>query len=181
VRSGEVLSVSFQTYVMDFVAFAPTPSGAPIKPKDLPTWALLSPAPDKPVAPLRAELHRRLSDWLYAFAFGAIAAYFGGSVGADRRRRMRSIAAGIVMALALRGLGFMALSGSGSSSIMAVLSYAGPISIAVLFACLGFLRTTEGLWRAFGGRVLLPLRNATGLSAGSLRIAQPDSYRGGRL
>ena len=89
----------------------------------------------------RIELHRRLSAWLYAFVFGGVAAYFFSGVLPDRGSRLRSAAAAIAVALALRSLGFVTLNGSGVSTAMAALSYAVPLAAGLLFIALDILRS----------------------------------------
>ena len=103
--------VAFERYAIDLSQFGEEGEGAPLKPRERSTKALLEPNLADPyvranLGSMRSELHDRLVNPLYALAFGMIA--FGALAQARTTRQGRGIAivGAVLMVIALRGLGF---------------------------------------------------------------------------
>lgn len=83
VSDGTVSIIKFNSYAFDLSQFASAGDDFVIYAKDRPLSYLLNPDPNDPVLqtrPLRykAELHRRLTQWLYPVVFAMIALAFAG-------------------------------------------------------------------------------------------------------
>jgi lipopolysaccharide export system permease protein len=80
------------------------------------------------------ELHRRFSGWLYVLSFAAISAWLGSRSRPSRGGAKFGVIGVMLLGLVVRGLGFVALNGAGTSLIEAVLVYLIPASALMLFA-----------------------------------------------
>lgn len=83
VSDGTVSIIKFDSYAFDLSQFASAGDDFVIYAKDRPLSYLLNPDPNDPILqtrPLRykAELHRRLTQWLYPVVFAMIALAFAG-------------------------------------------------------------------------------------------------------
>ncbi len=105
---------------------------------------------------IRAEINRRFSEWLYPVVFVLVALYFAGRARSRRERHGWHIFAGIVLATALRGLGFLLVSKSGSSPAGAALVYVVPLATIAFFFWLVFMRSA-GIATGRRGAGRLPL------------------------
>ncbi len=128
--------VAFERYAIDLSQFGEEGEGAPLKPRERSTKALLEPNLADPyvranLGPMRSELHDRLVNPLYALAFGMIA--FGALAQARTTRQGRGIAiiGAVLMVIGLRGLGF------GVAALAARHGWAVPALYAVPLLAMG--------------------------------------------
>ncbi len=163
--SRDPVIVVFERYAIDLAQFGPGSEGAPLKPRERSTMALLAPDPRDAYAqanpgPLRSELHERLVNPLYALVFGMIA--FAALAQARTTRQGRGVALlGAVLAVIfVRGLGF------GVAALAARHSWAVPALYAFPLATMGAAATY-----AFGGPPLLA-RLKRPVASGALRMAE---------
>lgn len=150
VKSGDISVIGFQSYALDLASFGPQVGGPVYSPRQQSTAFLLAPSGDDSFAKnrpdqIRAELHRRFSDWLYPLTFGLIAVFFAGSARSNREERLWGLAAATVVALGVRAVGFVVVSSSGTSATAAILVYAVPLAAIGTFAV---LVTTGGMSKA---------------------------------
>ena len=75
---------------------------------------------------VRGEINRRFSEWLYPLVYGTIAIYFAVGARSNRQERLWSLAAGVAVALAVRGAGFFLVNVSGINPLYAFLNFADP-------------------------------------------------------
>ncbi|MDN2565020.1 LptF/LptG family permease [Aquibium sp. A9E412] len=140
-ETGELWFVRFETSGLDLSDFRPAMGEANYLPKEYDTGFLLDPDPENHLAKhvphlLRSELHRRLTDWLYAFLFGVIAVYFASRARSNREEQMWNLTVAFAIALALRGAGFLVINEAGESTAVAVLAYALPVGASAAFLAL---------------------------------------------
>ncbi len=102
------------------------------------------------------ELCRRFSDWLYVLAFGAIGFYMAGRPKPGRGGRRWTLAAGVPIAITIRGLGFLFVSQSGASPIASASAYALPLLATAVFLLAGIRR--DG-FRDYLGRLNIRLKS----------------------
>jgi lipopolysaccharide export system permease protein len=103
--------VVFDRYAIDLAQFGAESEGAPLKPRERSTWALMAPSPTDTYAPanpgqIRAELHDRLVNPLYAILFGMIAFAALGQARTTRQGRSMALIGAILTLIVVRGLGF---------------------------------------------------------------------------
>lgn len=140
---GEVSIISYGSTVLDLAEFTASGSITGNQPEELSTAGLLEAlqAPDlepKRGEKLRAELHRRNTDWLYPLLFGLVAVFFAGSARTQRQEQPAQIALGAFVAILLRVAGFVAVSRAGIDPAFAAATYVVPVSAIVLFFLLAF-------------------------------------------
>lgn len=144
-RTGELSIVNFQSYVLDFNHFNAASGGVNYSPKERSTaFLLFAPRTDLFFAAnrlddIRSEIWRRFTDWLYPLVYGTIALYFAVGARSSRQERWWSLSAGVAVALAVRGAGFLLVSMSGSHPLWAILNVAVPVGSIVLFSTLLFM------------------------------------------
>ncbi|MGB3502145.1 MAG: LptF/LptG family permease [Mesorhizobium sp.] len=159
-KDGNISIIRFASYAVDFNQFGAAGKSVTYFPKERSTAYLLSPDPKdhftvKRPDIRRSELHRRFSEWLYPLAFALIAAYFAGAARSNRQEQVWTLTAAAVVALTIRGGGFFLNNVSGTSTVLAALTYLLPISTIALFGSL-----------VLSGRYLrVSQRNADRLSA----------------
>lgn len=124
--------VAFERYAVDLSAFNREGGEVVYKPRERSTTQLLFPDKSDPLYQLqpgrfRAELHERLSSWLYPLAMMAIAFAALGEARTTRQGRGLAIAAAIVGVVVLRILGFAASSAAARSAAAVIAIYAVPI------------------------------------------------------
>ena len=111
--SRDPAMVVFESYAIDLAQFASAAEGAPLKPRERTTWALLTPDPKDTWAAenkgaMRAELHDRFAAPLWALALSFIGFAALSQARTTRQGRGASITGAVIAVLALRGLGFWA-------------------------------------------------------------------------
>ena len=111
-RDGrDPIMVVFKSYAVDLAQFGAEGEGAPLKPRERTTLNLLRPDLSDPwvqrnLGPMRAELHDRIVNPLYALMFGAVGFAALARPRTTRQGRGMAIAASIAIALGLRVAGF---------------------------------------------------------------------------
>jgi lipopolysaccharide export system permease protein len=141
--SGDVSIISYGSTVLDLAEFTATGAVTGDQPEEMWTSKIVS-ALDTPgldekrEQKLRAELHRRLTDWLYPLLFGLVAVFFAGSARTQRQEQPLQIALGALVAILFRVGGFLAASRAGVDPLFAVAAYAMPLSAIAVFFLLVF-------------------------------------------
>lgn len=146
-ETGDVSIISFVSYAIDMSRFGPARSLTRFGPGDWSTAELLDPDPNNEFArnrpeEIRAEFHKRFSEWLYPPAFALIAIFFVGAARPNREERVWGMMVVFSAAFLLRGAGFVATNSSGISLAAAVACYALPLgAIAALAVLLAYGRS----------------------------------------
>lgn len=147
--------VTFERYAVDLAAFTPPDSDTVYKPRERSTTQLLFPDRNEGYFKLtkgrfRAELHDRLSAWLYPMALAFIAFAALGDPRTTRQGRGLAVAAAVVGVVALRIAGFAASSAAVRSQGAVLAVYAVPL-VAIGLSCLLIFQAAR--IRAFNGFV----------------------------
>jgi lipopolysaccharide export system permease protein len=136
--------VVFDRYAIDLAQFGSEGAGAPLKPRERSTLALMRPDPQDEYAmrnlgAMRAELHDRFVNPLYALVFGLVAFAALAKPRTTRQGRGLAIAGavGIILLIRVAGFGIAALVTRQPAAV--VLLYAIPIATILVSA-----------WYAFG-------------------------------
>lgn len=129
--------VAFERYAVDLAAFNQEGGEVVYKPRERSTTQLLFPDKSDPVyqsqtGRFRAELHDRLSAWLYPLAMMIVAFAALGEARTTRQGRSLAIATAIVGIVLLRVLGFAASSAVVRSSAAVVTVYGTPLAAIVI-------------------------------------------------
>jgi len=124
--------VVFERYAVDLAAFNQEGGEVIYKPRERSTMQLLFPDPNDPLYQMqtgrfRAELHDRLTAWLYPLAMMAVAFAALGEARTTRQGRGLAIAGAIAGVVLLRILGFAASSAVVRSPAAALLVYGVPL------------------------------------------------------
>jgi lipopolysaccharide export system permease protein len=130
--TGEISSVRYLSYVFDISEFLPAAEGVFLRPKDRPLVYLLDPDPNDyfvKQAPqqISAELHRRMTDWLYAMVFAMIGLAVASDARSFREARLHPLLTTMAVALVIRWAGFIAANEATSSRAFVPVMYAVPI------------------------------------------------------
>ncbi len=139
--TGDVSIIRFDSYSIDFSQFGAAGKDVIYFPKEQSLSYLLDPpaadyfAKNRPHF-IRSEIHRRFTEWMYPLVFAVIASYFVGTARSNRQEQIWSVAAASLIALTLRGGGFFMINLAGTSTAIAVLVYAVPASVFVIFGWL---------------------------------------------
>ncbi|MCK8781621.1 LptF/LptG family permease [Rhizobium sp. NTR19] len=110
---GRISIIKFVSYAFDLSAMAKSQGGLPQYSTDRSLAFLLNPDPDDPYyketpAPYRAELHRRLSDWLFPITFALVSLVIAGNTRSHRQRQVHPMVYALFLAFLIRWLGFSA-------------------------------------------------------------------------
>jgi lipopolysaccharide export system permease protein len=142
-QSKDSSIVAFERYAVDLAAFNQEGSDIVYKPRERSTTQLLFPDKNEALyvqqrGRFRAELHDRLSSWLYPLAMMAIAFAALGEARTTRQGRGLAIATAIVGVVLIRVLGFAASSAVVRSPAAVAAIYGVPlggiaISLMVIF------------------------------------------------
>lgn len=124
--------VTFERYAVDLAAFTPPDSDPVYKPRERSTLQLLFPDRNEVYyqfqkGRFRAELHDRLSSWLYPLALAFIAFAALGDPRTTRQGRGLAVAGAVFSVVALRIAGFAATSAATRSAGAVVVIYAVPL------------------------------------------------------
>jgi lipopolysaccharide export system permease protein len=135
--------IAFARYAVDLAAFTPPEGDVVYKPRERSTAQLLFPDRDEGYFKLqkgrfRAELHDRLSSWLYPVALALIAFAALGDARTTRQGRGTAIAGAIVAVVALRIAGFAATSAAVRSQGAVAAVYAVPLAAIGLSLLVAF-------------------------------------------
>ncbi|NIX77081.1 LPS export ABC transporter permease LptF [Microvirga terricola] len=159
--------VVFERYAVDLAAFNQDGGDIIYKPRERSTTQLLFPDKNELLyqyqeGRFRAELHDRLSSWLYPFAMMAIAFAALGDARTTRQGRGLAVAAAVLGVVALRIAGFAA-SGAVVRTPAAVVGVYGVPFLATVLSMMivlqgASIRKAQARLRAVG-RALIPSRN----------------------
>lgn len=146
---GDVSVVHFTSYAFDMSVFMSAAKEIFLLPKDQTTQYLLNPDPSDKAwqrnpQSLRAELHRRFSEWMYPIAFALIALAVAGDARSHREGRIHPMVTAIVIALVVRWLGFTAANQTHNYAMFTPFTYLVPVvasAVAITFIANG--RTME--------------------------------------
>ncbi|AXV14896.1 LPS export ABC transporter permease LptF [Neorhizobium sp. SOG26] len=110
---GRISIIKFVSYAFDLSAMAKSQGGLPQYSTDRSLAFLLNPDPNDPYyketpAPYRAELHRRLSDWLFPITFALVSLVIAGNTRSHRQRQVHPMVYALFLAFLIRWLGFSA-------------------------------------------------------------------------
>ena len=139
---GRISIVKFVSYAFDLSAMAKSDDegGLPLYAGDRSLGFLLNPDPTDSVyqrqpEKFRAELHRRLSEWLYPLTFALVSLLVAGSTRSHRQTRVHPMVFALTFAFALRWLGFSVSNLTERSAAYVPAVYAVPIvtSAIVIF------------------------------------------------
>ncbi|MBD2749748.1 LPS export ABC transporter permease LptF [Microvirga sp. BT688] len=125
--------VAFERYAVDLSAFNKEGGEVIYKPRERSTLQLLFPDKSEPIyqqqsGRFRAELHERLSSWLYPLAMMMIAFAALGEPRTTRQGRGMAIASAVVAIVLMRILGFAASSGVARAPAAVIAIYAVPLA-----------------------------------------------------
>jgi lipopolysaccharide export system permease protein len=182
---GEVSVIRFTSYAFDLSAFSSAVSEVTLFAKDRDLNFLLNPDPKDPMyahAPqqFRAELHRRLTEWIYPFVFALIALAVAGDARSHREARIHPLVSALSIALVVRWLGFFVANKTQTVPLFAIAVYGVPlVSAAISIWFIYTLRTMElpiswaegiaTLVRKMGDRMILLRHRLLGNKAESAR------------
>lgn len=131
--------IAFERYTVDLAAFTPPDTDVIFKPRERSTTQLLFPDTSETYYKIqkgrfRAELHDRLSAWLYPLAIAFIAFAALGDPRTTRQGRGVAVACAVVAVVVLRIAGFTATSAAVRSQGAIVAIYAIPLLAIALSA-----------------------------------------------
>ncbi|GGA92689.1 LPS export ABC transporter permease LptF [Brucella endophytica] len=137
VKTGNVSIIKFNTYAFDLSQFASAADEKTIYAKDRPLDYLLHPDPNDPQfqqKPLRftAELHRRLTEWLYPMVFALIALAVAGDSRSHREARVSASFTAITTSLLVYWAGYFASERADKSFDYVYLMYAMPFGVSAV-------------------------------------------------
>ncbi|RCS23164.1 LPS export ABC transporter permease LptF [Phyllobacterium salinisoli] len=137
VKTGNVSIIKFNTYAFDLSEFAAAADEKIIYAKDRPLSYLLHPDPNDPQfqsKPLRftAELHKRLTEWLYPLVFALIALAVAGDSRSYREARISASFTAITLSLAVYWAGYFAGERADKSADFVYLLYAIPLVVSLI-------------------------------------------------
>lgn len=136
--------IAFERYTVDLAAFTPPDADVIFKPRERSTTQLLFPDTSESYYKIqkgrfRAELHDRLSAWLYPLAIAFIAFAALGDPRTTRQGRGVAVAGAVVAVVVLRIAGFTATSAAVRSQGAVVAIYAIPL-LAIALSALAIFR-----------------------------------------
>ncbi|MFC6488780.1 LPS export ABC transporter permease LptF [Nitratireductor sp. GCM10026969] len=144
--SGDVSIIRFESLPMDLSQFTNGSDRPTLYPKDQYLPYLLNPDPEDkffaeyPQA-FRAELHMRLSEWLYPIVFALIGIAVAGDARSFREARLHPLVTTLAIGLAVRWAGFYAGNEAESVPFFSFMLYAVPIGTIII--CIGFIASNR--------------------------------------
>lgn len=137
VSDGTVSIIKFNSYAFDLSQFTSAGDDFVIYAKDRPLTYLLNPDPNDPILqtrPLRykAELHRRLTEWLYPVVFALIALAFAGDSRSHREARVSASFSAISTALLVYWAGYFSADRADKHETYIVMMYLVPIGVMLV-------------------------------------------------
>jgi lipopolysaccharide export system permease protein len=135
--NGELSIIRFDTYAFDLSAFAPQDQIIVLFPKDQTIPYLMNPDPNdwhfkKNPQQFRAELHRRLAEWIYPLIFSLIAVAVAGDARSHRQARLHPVLTVLGLALFIRWAAFFVANESRYTAAFMPLIYTIPIVTAAI-------------------------------------------------
>jgi lipopolysaccharide export system permease protein len=136
-KSRDSSIVAFERYAIDLAAFNQDGGDLVYKPRERATTQLVFPKEDEAYYRMqsgrfRAELHDRLSGWLYPLAMMLIAFAALGDARTTRQGRGLAVVSAVVAVVALRIAGFAASSAAVRSPVGVVWVYVAPLAAIVV-------------------------------------------------
>ena len=164
-KSNDVSIIRFDSYSFDISQFMENTGNVSFYAKDLPLTYLLSPDPNDPMLQTRplaykAELHERLTRWMYPIVFALIALVVAGNARSHREARLSATVTAISISLIVYWLGDSVGQGGSKNASLIKYNYIIPIAAIIIF---GFLLIT-------GRALALPTKWTDGISNISERI-----------
>ncbi|TWG93753.1 lipopolysaccharide export system permease protein [Mesorhizobium sp. J18] len=144
-QNGDISIIHFDAYAFDLSQFESSADGEPrLFPKDRSLAYLLDPDPNDRIFQrnpqrYRAELHLRLSDWLYPIVFALIGLAVAGDARSFREARMHPMLTTLSIALVVRWAGFYAGNEAETVPFFSFVLYAVPVLAAIV--AMGFIAT----------------------------------------
>jgi lipopolysaccharide export system permease protein len=153
-KDRSVSIIKFSTYAFDLSEFVAAADKIQFLPRDRTIAYLMNPDPNdyyvrKAPRVITAELHARLSNWLYPIVFALVAFAAAGDARSHRQARFNPLITGMVVALALRWGGYVFQSQTEKSELMFVGLYALPLTAILVLSVM--------IWRS------IPLEPPAGL------------------
>ncbi|WP_336065557.1 LptF/LptG family permease [Nitratireductor rhodophyticola] len=145
--NGDVSTIRFDSYAFDLSQFSSGGGGEPtLHPKDRSLAFLMNPDVNdsfykKSPQIIRAELHMRLSEWLYPLVFAMVALAVAGDARSFREARLHPIVTTMAIALIVRWVGFYSGTEAESSPFFSFVLYAAPLLMIGL--CAVFIATNR--------------------------------------
>ncbi|MCT7375926.1 LPS export ABC transporter permease LptF [Chelativorans salis] len=145
-ENGDVSVIRFEAYAFDLSQFTRGSDTPTLYRKDRYLTYLLNPDPnDKAYATnpqsYRAELHKRLTDWLYPIVFALIGIAVAGDARSFREARVHPMITTLAIGLLVRWVGFYASNQAETKPFFVFVLYAVPIGMMVI--CTGFIATNR--------------------------------------
>ncbi len=129
---GKISIIRFDSYGFDLSDMTKSEGPQTLSPSQRGLGFLLNPDPgdkgysDNPGA-YRAELHKRLSEWLFPFVYGLIAFAIAGDARSHREARLHPLVSSLIIAFLLRWLSFSAANATETQPLAVVAVYAVPL------------------------------------------------------
>jgi lipopolysaccharide export system permease protein len=155
-NSRDSSMIAFQRYAVDLAAFNQDDGQVVYKPRERSTAQLLFPDQNEfyytyQAGRFRAELHDRLSAWLYPLALMLIAFAALGEARTTRQGRGTAVALAVIAVVALRIVGFAASSATVRTPLGVAAVYGAPIFAVLIAAAVAF---QGARMRALGARFM---------------------------
>jgi lipopolysaccharide export system permease protein len=136
-KDGRISVVKFLSYAFDLSTMTESTGNATIYAGDRSLGFLLHPDPtDKAFlaspGSFRAEIHRRLSDWMLPVVFALVSLVVAGSARSSRRARLHPMVSALIIAFAIRWLSFYVSNGSKNDANFVPLVYLVPIGSGLI-------------------------------------------------
>ena len=141
IGANDVSIISFDLNALDLAAFGSKNKGSFYYPKERSTVDLIAPDPDDALykshpGQLRAELNKRLSEWLYAITFAVLCIFYLGKARSHRQSSFLATTYLVLVVMGIRGIGAFATNNSDYGGAFEIMVYATPIGMMVFFATL---------------------------------------------
>ena len=151
-RNATPAMIVFDSYALDLAHFGSREDGAPLRPRERSTPALMQTNANEPYVKanegrFRAELHERFIAPLYALAMGMIAFAALGAPRTTRQNRGLAMSVAVLCTLALRVGGFGASAMMAREASAVPLAYALPIAGCCLAGIYAFRASLPPLFR----------------------------------
>lgn len=182
---GDLSVIRFTSYAFDLSAFSSAAASITMYPKDRTLPYLMNPDPgdkmfQKSPQSFRAEVHRRLTEWIYPLVFALIALAVAGDARSHREGRINPLVTAVTIALLVRWMGFFVTNQAQSNPLFSPLVYGVPL-VASLVA-ISFIRSNRTMelpisWAE--GLAAMASRSSERLSALWLRLTRRADASGG--
>jgi lipopolysaccharide export system permease protein len=145
---GDISVIRYRSYAIDLAEFAPASDGPNFLPKDRTLAYLFNPDPNDPYfqeSPdsMRAELHRRLTDWFYPIVFALVGLAVAGDARSFRESRIHPMLTTMLVALFVRWGGFVAANEASEARIFLYGMYVVPLAASAV--CVYMIASSRSL------------------------------------